>query len=508
LWPYVILLFIKLVEPLRASGSWTDQPLLLSSAALRNKRDAKRMMNLEKTRSLMLYLGPLLGLATYWLTSFSGLAHDAALTAAITVWIGTWWVFEPIPIPATSMIPFAAFPLAGILPNKVIAQAYGHWLILLLLGGFILSAAMEKSGVHRRIAIGMIRLVGSGSPKRLILSMMLATGLLSGWISNTATTLMMLPVALALCHELPGPKSIRALLLGIAYSASIGGIATPIGTPPNVVLMGIYQEVTGKEVGFLDWMLLGGPIAICLLVVAWVYLTRGLGGTTKANVQNALPDLGAMRTNEKRILTIFALTALAWITRAQPFGGWTGLLELTTVGDDTIALAAAALLFVVPSGEGKGQKLLDWETAVKIPWGLLILFGGGIAIAKAFGSSGLSHAIGESLSLVTALPLVLMIGFICLSVTFLTEMTSNTATTTLLMPILAATAIAAQMEPLMLMVPAALSASCAFMLPVATAPNAIVFGTGKITTREMAQTGFGLNLLGVVIITTGCLIFL
>ena len=465
-------------------------------------------MNLKQTRTALLFIGPILGLLVFVLTQWLGLPQAAAATAGITVWVGLWWVFEPVPLPATSLIPFAAFPLAGVLPNKIIAQAYGHWLILLLLGGFILSTAMEKSGVHRRIAIGMIRLVGGTSPARLILGIMLATGLLSGWISNTATVLMMLPVVLALCSELPGPKSVRALMLGLAYSASIGGIATPIGTPPNVVLMGIYEETTGKSIGFLDWMMLGGPIAIVFLFIAWFYLTRSLESSENEDSLDHLPKLDAMNSHEKRVLFVFALTALAWITRAQPFGGWSGLLDIKTIGDDTIALAAAALLFVIPSGKGDGDKLLDWESASKIPWGLLILFGGGIAIAKAFGASGLSTAIGDSLSGVTALPLVLMIGVICLSVTFLTEMTSNTATTTLLMPILAATALAAQIEPLMLMIPAALSASCAFMLPVATAPNAIVLGSGKITTKEMAQTGFGLNLLGVIVITIGCLIFL
>ena len=465
-------------------------------------------MNLKQIRTALIIVGPLLGLVVFALAQHLGLAAGAAATAGITLWVGLWWIFEPVPLPATSLIPFAAFPLAGVLPNKVIAQAYGHWLILLLLGGFILSTAMEKSGVHRRIAIGMIRGVGGTSPARLILGVMLATGLLSGWISNTATVLMMLPVAIALCGELPGPKSVRSLMLGLAYAASIGGIATPIGTPPNVVLMGIYEETTGKSIGFLDWMVLGGPLAAVFLVVAWFVLTRGLEKHPNEDGLDRLPRLGAVTPYEKRVLFVFAFTALAWIFRAQPFGGWSGLLGIATVGDDTVALAAAALLFVVPNGEGKGEKLLDWETAHKIPWGLLLLFGGGIALAKAFGASGLSKAIGESLGGVTALPLVLMIGLICLSVTFLTEMTSNTATTTLLMPILAATALAAQIEPLWLMIPAALSASCAFMLPVATAPNAIVLGSGKITTREMALTGFWMNLLGVLIITTGCLIFL
>jgi len=465
-------------------------------------------MDVDNIRARMLILGPAIGALVFAVTTHFGLETSAAATAAITTWVGLWWIFEPISIPATSLIPFAAFPLLGVLPNKVIAQAYGHWLILLLLGGFILSTAMERSGVHRRIAIGMIRLVGGTGPKRLILGIMLATGVLSGWISNTATTLMMLPVAMALCQELPGPKSVRALLLGLAYSASIGGIATPIGTPPNVVLMGIYQETTTKTIGFMDWMVLGGPIAIVLLLVAWVYLTRNLEESSASAAGHNLPKLGPMGRHERRVLLVFMLTALAWITRAQPFGGWSGLVGLTTVGDDTVALAAAALLFMIPTGETKGERLLDWETARKIPWGLLILFGGGIAIAKAFGASGLSEAIGDGLDGITRLPVFWMIGGICLTVTFLTEMTSNTATTTLLMPILAAAALAADVEPLLLMVPAALSASCAFMLPVATAPNAVVFGTGRITTREMARTGFALNLIGVAVISSACFLML
>ena len=316
---------------------------------------------------------------------------------------------------------------------------------------------------------------------------------------------MMLPVVLALCVELPTPKSERALLLGLAYSASIGGIATTIGTPPNAVLVAIHEEATGIEIGFLEWMMVGVPVSIVMLICAWVYLTRPLKSTTNTG-PISLPILAAMSTTERRVLAVFAVTALAWITRKQPFGGWSGWLDLSTVGDDTIALAAAAALFVLPSGNG--DKLLDWKTAVTIPWGLLILFGGGIAIAKAFTASGLSTAIGDSLGAAMALPMLLIVIVICLVVTFLTEMTSNTATTTLLMPILAATAIAASIDPILLMAPAAISASCAFMLPVATAPNAIVFGTEKLTTRQMARTGFGLNLIGVGVIVTMCSLLL
>ncbi|MBM73846.1 MAG: sodium:dicarboxylate symporter [Proteobacteria bacterium] len=459
-------------------------------------------MNFETFKNALIFVGPGLALLFAWLFPLLGMPQLAAITAGITFWVGLWWIFEPIPIPATSLIPFAAFPMAGVLSNKEVAQAYGHWLIMLLLGGFILSAAMEKSGVHRRVALFMIELVGRKSPRHLILGVMLATAFLSGWISNTATTLMMLPVVVALCAELPGPKSVCALLLGLAYSASIGGIATPIGTPPNVVLMGVYQETTGADIAFLDWMLLGYPVAIVLLLLAWIYLTRNIERDDLVQADMSPHKLGSISTQEKRVLIVFALTALAWITRKQPAGGWSYILETTTVGDDTVALAAAALVFVVPNGSG--GKLLDWESAVKIPWGLLILFGGGIAVAKAFGASGLSEFIGQALSGVTALPVLVMIALICCSVTFLTEMTSNTATTTLLMPILAAAALAANTEPLLLMLPAALSASCAFMLPVATAPNAIVFGSGMVTVKQMAQEGFMLNIIGIVVVTLGC----
>jgi len=443
--------------------------------------------------------GPVAGVLLFALLTGVGLDFPSAVTAGITTWVALWWVFEPIPIPATSLIPFAAFPLVGVLSNKQVAGAYGHWLIILLLGGFILSTAMESSGVHRRLALSMVRLVGGNQPRRLLLGFMLATALCSWWISNTATTLMMLPIVLAVIqHE---PPTIRVpLLLGIAYSASIGGIATPIGTPPNVVLMGVYNELTGLELGFLEWMQFGVPVSLVLLATAWVYLARQMPSEVKE--MKPIEALGPLSTYEFRVLVVFAITAIAWMTRSQPFGGWSGALGLTGIGDDTVALAAVIALFVIPNGDEEGSRLLDWEQANKIPWGLLILFGGGIAIAKAFMASGLSELIGEALSTVVAWPLFLLIGALCLAVTFLTEITSNTATTTLLMPILAATATAAGLDPLTMMVPAAISASCAFMLPVATAPNAIVFGTGDVTVSQMARHGVVLNLLGAGIITS------
>ena len=453
-------------------------------------------------RGLALSIGLGIGLAAGAAAKLAGLPPAAAWTAAITGLCAGWWVLEPIPIPATSLIPFAAFPLTGVLDHKQVATAYGHTLILLLLGGFIVSTALERSRAHRRLAIGMVRLVGGKGGRRLVLGFMLATAISSMWISNTATTLMMLPVAAAVLEQQDTEELTTPLLLGIAYSASIGGLGTPIGTPPNVIFMGVYRETTGVEMTFLDWMKLGVPVVLVLIPVVWLVLTRRLG---KAG-DLSLPTLGPWTAPERRVLVVFALTAIAWMTRKEPFGGWAGLIGVESAGDSTVALAAVVALFLMPNGEG--ERMLDWETANRIPWGLLILFGGGIAIARAFGESGLSQALGSGLSAMAWWPTLLMIGAVCLGVTFLTEVTSNTATTTLLMPVLAAAALGARLEPALLMAPAALSASCAFMLPVATAPNAIVFGSGRITVRTMATEGFALNLLGATVITAVCALLL
>ncbi len=450
---------------------------------------------MQLDRRLALVLGPLMALVVGTLTQLAGLPYPAVATAAVTALCATWWVTEPIPIPATSLIPFAAFPMLGVLTHSQVATAYGHTLILLLLGGFILSTAMARSGAHRRLAFLMLQLVGTRGRKQVVLGFMLAAGLLSMWISNTATTLMLLPVALAVLEQDEGDALQVPLLLGLAYGASIGGLGTPVGTPPNVIFMSIYQEQTQTVVGFAQWMKVGVPAVLLLLPVAWLWLTRGLA---RGNAFT-LPMLGAWRPAEKRVLWVFTLTALAWVTRSEPFGGWSGLLGIEGAGDSTVALLAVIAMFLIPDGED-GQ-LLDWKTANTIPWGLLILFGGGIAIARAFGASGLSEALGEALSGLAGWPVIGMTLALCLVVTFLTEVTSNTATTTLLMPILAAAGIGAAINPALFMVPAALSASCAFMLPVATAPNAIVFGTDKVTVKRMAREGFGLNLAGAALIT-------
>lgn len=443
--------------------------------------------------------GPVLAILAAGSALLAGLPPAAAATAGVTGWCVAWWVTEPVPVPATSLLPFALLPLFNVIDHKQVAAAYGHTLILLLMGGFILSTAMARSGAHRRIAVNIVRAVGGGG-RRLVLGFMLAAALCSMWISNTATTLMLLPVAAAALES--ADESVEVpLLLGLAYGASVGGLGTPVGTPPNVIFMGIYKEATGTEVAFLDWMRIGVPAVFGLIPIIWLWLTRAL---PHHNAPPALPALPPWRPAERRVLVVFAITAALWIFRGAPFGGWAGLLGLSGVGDSTIALGAAAALFIIP--DGKGDRLLDWSTAEKIPWGLLLLFGGGIAIARAFDASGLSAAIGEGIVAmgITRWHPAVMIGAICISVTFLTEVMSNTATTTLLMPILAAAGVAVGLDPAVLMIPAALSASCAFMLPVSTAPNAIVFGTGRVTVRRMVREGALLNVFGALLLTGIC----
>jgi sodium-dependent dicarboxylate transporter 2/3/5 len=446
--------------------------------------------------------GPVLALITAYLMSAAGFSNDAAVTLGITIICVVWWVFEPIPIPATAFLPLGLFPLLGVLTPVEVAQAYGNSLILLLLGGFILATALERNGAHRRIALAMVRAFGGSSSRRLVFGFMAASAALSMWISNTATTLMLLPVALAVLEKSEDKNLATPLLLGIAYAASIGGIGTPIGTPPNVVFMGVYEATVGESIPFVTWMTWAVPIVLVFLPIVALYLTRGLNHQGKV----ALPVVGSWQAAEIRVLAVFAATAFFWVTRKQPFGGWTELFGLSVTNDAMVALLAVVVMFLVP--DGKGAKLLDWETAERIPWGMLVLFGAGISIATAFTASGLSETIGGLLSGLAELPLLPIMLITCLAVTFLTETTSNTATTTLLMPILAAGAIGAAIDPRLIMIPAAMSASCAFMLPVATAPNVIVYSTGHFTIETMAREGFALNLIGAVVIASGCYLLL
>jgi sodium-dependent dicarboxylate transporter 2/3/5 len=445
-----------------------------------------------------LTLGPLVAAVAFFTLQSFGWQGTACWTAAITVICAVWWIFEPIPIPATSLIPLATLPIIGVLTPAQVGESYGSPLVLLLMGGFILSTAMEKSGAHRRVALGMVNLFGGTSSRRLVFGFMAAAAVLSMWISNTATTLMLLPVALAVIERSDDDNLAIPLLLGIAYAASVGGIGTPIGTPPNLVFREIYWENTGIEIGFLTWMSWGVPVVLIFVPIIALWLTRRLNHQGHVD----MPKVGAWQTEERRVFIVFAFTALAWITRSQPFGGWKTWLDVPGANDASVALLAVIAMFLIPNG--KGSRLLDWETAGRIPWGMLILFGGGIAIAKAFIISGMSAALGNALAGIAGWPILAMMAVICLCITFLTEMTSNTATTALMMPILAAAAIAAGIAPEALMVPAAMSASCAFMLPVATAPNTIVFSTGWFTTRLMAREGLVLNFVGVIVISVMC----
>ncbi|MEX0943471.1 MAG: SLC13 family permease [Pseudomonadales bacterium] len=453
---------------------------------------------MNNKNTFFVLLGLAIATVTFFTLDFLGWDRQACWTAAITALCAAWWITEPIPIPATSLIPLAMLPTIGVLTPAQVGASYGSPLVLLLMGGFILSTAMEDSGAHRRVALTMVNLFGGHSSRRLVFGFMSAAALLSMWISNTATTLMLLPVALAVIERSDDPNLPTPLLLGIAYAASVGGIGTPIGTPPNLVFREIYRQTTGTEIEFLTWMLWGIPVVILMVPIIALWLTRHLSHSGEVD----MPRVGTWQTYEKRVFIVFAITATAWVTRGQPFGGWSTWFNVPGVNDASVALLAVVTMFLIPNG--KGGKLLDWESAARIPWGMLILFGGGIAIARGFVESGLSGALGDTLSGIASWHIVLMVAVICLTITFLTEMTSNTATTTLMMPILAAAAIAADIEPALLMVPAAMSASCAFMLPVATAPNTIMFSTGRFTTRLMAREGFVLNLMGAVVITGVC----
>jgi sodium-dependent dicarboxylate transporter 2/3/5 len=430
------------------------------------------------------------------LSHLFGQSQAASITSAVAILCVFWWIFEPIPIPVTSLVPMALLPLLGVISPADVGAAYGSPLILLLMGGFLLSKGMESTGAHTRIALTVVRLVGANEPRRLILGFMLAAALLSMWISNTATVLMLLPVALAVIASSSAPKALAPpLLLGLAWACSIGGLGTPIGTPPTLIFMQVYEETTGTAVSFSEWMTWGIPVVAVMVPTIALFLARQVPN----DLTVALPDIGEWRSAEKRVLVIFALTALAWMTRTEPFGGWREWLDMPMANDAAVAFCAVIAMFV--SRDKTGEPLISWEQASAIPWGVLLLFAGGITLAKGFVASGLSTQVGELLANLALVPTLFAIVMVAILVTALTEATSNTATTALLMPILAAASMAAHIDPLILMVPAAMSASCAFMLPVATAPNAVVFGTGQIGIQTMVRWGIWVNVLGVVVIS-------
>lgn len=468
-------------------------------------------MQHSSLKKLGFILGPLLFTLTLLFFHPEGLSKEANAVLATTLWVAIWWIFEVVPIAVTAMLPIILFPISGAMKLSETTASFGHKYVFLYIGGFILAIAIERWDLHKRIALNIIQIIGT-SVSRIILGFMVATAFLSMWISNTATTVMMLPIGMAIISQLKdNPDTIedenlifgKALMLAIAYSASIGGMATLIGTPPNLVLAGILEDHFNIEMTFSKWMIFGLPISILLLIICWNYLTKFAftfkqkefpGG--KAEIQKQVKQLGKISYEEKTVLTVFIITAFLWITRSF-------LLKplIPAIDDTIIALISATVLFLLPSKTKKGTQILDWASAVKLPWGILLLFGGGLALAEGFKSSGLAVWIGSQISLIENLPLFALLFIIILAVNFLTEITSNLATTAMLLPIIAPVALALDVHPFTLMVGITVAASCAFMLPVATPPNAVVFGSGYLTIPDMMKTGIWMNLISIILLT-------
>ncbi|TVZ15756.1 SLC13 family permease [Maribacter sp. MAR_2009_72] len=465
---------------------------------------------MHKIKWLGLVLGPLSFILIISFFHPEGLSKEANAVLASTLWIAIWWITEVIPIAVTALLPLVLFPLSGGLDLAATSGSFGHKYVFLYMGGFVIAIAIEKWNLHRRIALHIINLIGS-DVRKIILGFMVATAFLSMWISNTATSVMMLPIGLAIIKQLrDNPDTIedenqifgKALMLAIAYSASIGGLATLIGTPPNLVLAGVVLDTYGYEITFMQWFMFGLPISVLLLFICWKYLTRFAfsfkqksfpGG--KQEIKRLLSTLGKISYEEKIIAFVFALTAFCWITRSF-------LLQriLPNLDDTIIAIFFAILLFLIPSKK-KGHQLINWEEAVKMPWGIILLFGGGMALAKGFEVSGLAVFIGNQMTSLAGLPIFLLIVVLITAVNFLTEITSNLATTAMLLPVLAPMALSIDVHPFILMVGAAVAASCAFMLPVATPPNAVVFGSGYLRIPDMVSKGFFMNIISIIILT-------
>lgn len=473
-------------------------------------------------------LGPVLGAITLlclppdYLTQEGqrvALTQAGRITAGLGIWMAIWWMTEAIPIYATALLPVTLLPLTNALPLPNAAAPYAHHLIFMFMGGFILALSMQRWGLHRRVAFLSLQVAGT-RPGQIVASFMALTAVLSMWVSNTATAIMMTPVALSIIQLNHGNGNSSeatsddnggfstCLLLGIAYAASIGGCATLIGTPPNLFLASYYESQFGHEIGFVRWMAVGLPLALCFLPIAWFVLTKLLYRLQRNPIhgsadflREAYQNLGPMNKGSWITLVTFLLTASLWISRPWlqdlSMGGRQPLAGLSDAG---IAMFGALLLFVIPVNLAKREFTMDWETALGLPWGLLILFGGGLSLAEAIRTNGVGEFIASQVSLISGAPPYLIVVAVTLLIIFLTELTSNTATAATFIPILASLAPALGMDPILLIVPAALAASCAFMLPVATPPNAIVFGTGRVSIPQMTRAGVYLNLIGVILI--------
>ncbi|RMH62759.1 MAG: DASS family sodium-coupled anion symporter [Calditrichaeota bacterium] len=454
-----------------------------------------------------LIAGPLIFLFIYFFIPDTIIPHQARAVLASTVWVALWWITEAVPIAVASLLPIVLFPLSGGLNIRATTAAYGNPLVFLFIGGFIIAMAIERWQLHRRIALHIIVWMGTAT-SRIILGFMLATALLSMWISNTATTLMMMPIGLSVVRQLQQtadkkggvePVFGKALMLSIAYAASIGGMATLIGTPTNVIFSAMVKQLLNYEITFASWFVFAFPLSVLLLVLGWLYLVRVAfplrydvvsGGNER--IRARLEAMGPVKVQEKKVLIVFTLTALAWMGRSFILAPL-----FPDINDTIIALNGALLLFIIPSGKGRGHRLLFWEDAVKLPWGIILLFGGGLALAAGFKESGLALWLGERMHGLHVLPYALLILIVVASVNFLTEITSNVATASVILPVLAAMARAMGSPPLELMAAATIAASCAFMLPVATPPNAVVFGSGEITMGDMVRTGLRMNLISI-----------
>lgn len=461
------------------------------------------------SRNIFKILGPLVYLCFLILDPPTEMSNEGFKLLGVICWMAIWWISEVIPIAVTALLPIVLFPSNNILNIQETGANYGHKYIFLFIGGFILANAIQKWNLHKRIALNIILKIG-GSTDKIILGFMLATGFLSMWISNTATTVMMLPIALSVISQLndhPNTKEHenkifgKALMLGVAYSASAGGIATLIGTPPNLIFAGFIQDNFNVEISFFQWMKIGFPVAIILMLFIWFFLTKyafrlnktGFPGG-KQEIKKILNKMGKISNEEKKILMVFGLTILCWIFRKSTIN-----LIIPYFDDSMIAICSAIILFIIPSKD-KNKPLMKWKDAINIPWGILLLFGGGLSIAKGFQTTHLDTWIGEQLSFVTVSSSILVILIIVAGVNFLTEITSNMATTAMLLPVMIPIADVLQINPYLLMVGTTLAASCAFMLPVATPPNAVVFGSKLLKVSDMVKAGLLINLFSIILI--------
>ncbi len=459
----------------------------------------------QKTPLFALLLGPAFMALTLLVSAPFGMSQDSWLVVGLTFWMASWWISEAVPIPVTSFLPLVVAPLLGLNSLSAVAQPYAHPLIFLFLGGFIISIAMERWSLHKRIALHTMLLVGS-KPSQQIGGIMLVTAFLSMWMSNTATAVMMLPIALSIMQLLKQDNEesqfSKAMLLAIAYAASIGGLATLIGTPPNALMAAFLADNYDIHIGFAQWMMVGLPLSVVLLALCWLWLTKAAYQIdnievieTKSLFRQQLSQLGHMQRGEKAVLVIFSLTVFFWI-----FNSYIVKLTGLPLNDTVIAMAAALLILVLPL-DRKNTRILTWDETHKLPWGILMLFGGGLSLAALITKSGLAGFIAEQVILLGDVPFWVMILVVTAVIVFLTEVTSNTATAAGFLPLLAPVALAMSGTPMTLVIPAAIAASCAFMMPVATPPNAIVFSSGQLKISDMAKTGFALNLISVVVVS-------